>query len=104
MVPAENGYRVTKKTDGREVRDIDEKLLHLYKPDEVLCNIGEFIPRCGGPRCQYTTAGSDAGIRLYLYQMENIHWIVYEYGLGALILLMKEWKYRMSKMLLLLLL
>lgn len=48
MVPAENGYRVTKTTDGREVRDLDEKLLHLYIPytvgDEALCNIGEFIP------------------------------------------------------------
>lgn len=48
MVPAENGYRVTKTTDGREVRNLDGKLLHLYVPynvgDEALCNIGEFTP------------------------------------------------------------
>jgi len=39
------GYRVTKTTDGKEVRHIDEKYLHHYKPypneSEVLCNIGE---------------------------------------------------------------
>ena len=40
------GYRVTKTTDGKEVRNIPEKYLHIYKPykigAEVLCNIGEF--------------------------------------------------------------
>ena len=47
-VVAENGYRVTKTTDGREVRDLNERLLHLYVPynvaDEALCNIGDFTP------------------------------------------------------------
>ncbi|EJK77662.1 hypothetical protein THAOC_00494 [Thalassiosira oceanica] len=40
------GYRVTKTTDGKEVRNIPEKYLHNYQPykigAEVLCNIGEF--------------------------------------------------------------
>jgi len=40
------GYRVTKTTDGKEVRNIPEKYLHSYQPykigAEVLCNIGEF--------------------------------------------------------------
>jgi len=40
------GYRVTKTTDGKEVKDLPEKFLHMYVPythgDEALCNIGEF--------------------------------------------------------------
>ena len=40
------GYRVTKTTDGKEVKNLPEKFLHMYVPyepgDEALCNIGEF--------------------------------------------------------------
>lgn len=40
------GYRVTKTTDGTEVKNLPEKFLHMYVPysegDEALCNIGEF--------------------------------------------------------------
>lgn len=42
------GYSVTKTTDGREVKNVPERFLHMYVPyrkgDEVLCNIGEFKP------------------------------------------------------------
>ena len=41
-------YHVTKTTDGKEVKNIPEKFLHMYVPykkgSEVLCNIGEFKP------------------------------------------------------------
>ena len=41
-------YSVTKTTDGKEVKNIPEKFLHMYEPytpgSEVLCNIGEFKP------------------------------------------------------------
>lgn len=42
------GYSVTKTTDGKEVKNVQERFLHAYVPygrgDEVLCNIGEFKP------------------------------------------------------------
>lgn len=42
------GFTVTKTTDGKEVKNIPEKFLHMYEPytigSEVLCNIGEFKP------------------------------------------------------------
>lgn len=45
---ASGGYRVTKTTDGKEVRDIPDRHMHPYAPyssgDEALCNIGEFKP------------------------------------------------------------
>lgn len=44
--PEDGGYRVTKTTDGKEVRGLPEKFLHMYVPysagDEALCNIGNF--------------------------------------------------------------
>lgn len=42
----DGGYRITKTTDGKEVKNLPEKFLHKYVPyspgDEALCNIGEF--------------------------------------------------------------
>ena len=40
------GYRIAKTTDGKEVKNVSEKYLHMYTPysigDNALCNIGEF--------------------------------------------------------------
>jgi len=45
---APGGYRITKTTDGTEVKNIPEKHMHMYVPyqkgDEALCNIGEYKP------------------------------------------------------------
>lgn len=51
--PSGSGYRVTKTTDGKEVKNLPEKFLHKYVPyspgDEALCNIGEFKKDSTGP-------------------------------------------------------